>query len=56
MDFSFAYLLLARIANVPVGFEKGSDINCLSAPDLSVDGPVKGQFQGAPVERPAVYQ
>lgn len=54
--FSFTYLLLARIADVLVGFEKGSDIDCLSTPDLPVDGPVKRQFQGAPVERPRVDQ
>jgi hypothetical protein len=52
MNFCFAYLLLARIADILVGFEKGSDIDCLSTPDLPVDGPVKRQFQGAPVERP----
>lgn len=51
---SFTYLLLARIANVLVGFKKGPDIDCLSTPDLPVDGPVKRQFQGAPVERPVV--
>jgi hypothetical protein len=56
MDFSVAYLLLARIADVLVGFEKGSDIDCLSTPDLPVDSPVKRQFQRAPVERPIVDQ
>lgn len=52
----FTYLLLARIADVLVGVEKGSDIDCLSTPELPVDGPVKRQFQGAPVERPRVDQ
>lgn len=56
MDFGVAYLLLARIADVLVGFEKGSDIDRLSTPDLSVDSPVKRQFQRAPVERPIVDQ
>jgi hypothetical protein len=45
------YLLLPRVANVLVGLKKGSDINCLSPPDMSVDSPVQGELQRTPVER-----
>lgn len=44
---------MAGITDVLVRFEKGSDIDCLSAPHLPVDSPVEGQLQGPPVERPA---
>lgn len=45
------YLLLPGVANVLIGLEKGSDINCLSPPDMSVDSPVQGELQRTPVER-----
>jgi hypothetical protein len=47
-----AYLLLARITDILVGIEEGADVDGLAAPDGSLDSPVQGQLQGAPVERP----
>lgn len=35
-----------------VGFEQLTDVQCLPSPEVSVDGPVEGQLQCAPVERP----
>jgi len=35
-----------------VGFEEGSDVECLAAPEVTVDGPVEGELQGALVEGP----
>jgi hypothetical protein len=44
-----AYLLLARITDILVGIEEGADVDGLAAPDGSLDSPVQGQLQGAPV-------
>lgn len=51
-----AYLLLARITDILVGIEEGADVDGLSAPDGSLDGPVQRQLQGASVERPAMVR
>jgi len=44
------YSLLSRLGDVLVGFEEGSQVHCLAAPEMSVDGPVEGEFEGAAVE------
>ena len=44
------YSLLSRLGNVLVGFEEGADVHGLAAPDVSVDGPVEGELEGAAVE------
>jgi hypothetical protein len=51
-----AYLLLARITDILVGIEEGADVDGLSAPDGSLDGPVQRQLQGASVERPVMVR
>jgi len=33
-----------------VGFEEGSDVEGLAAPEVTVDSPVEGELQGALVE------
>lgn len=45
-----AYLLLTRLADVPVGLEQRANVHGLTAPELSLDGPVEGQFQRPSVE------
>jgi hypothetical protein len=42
--------LLSRLCNVLVGFKQSAQIQSLSAPEVSVDGPVEGQLEGPPVE------
>lgn len=54
--FAVAYLLLARVTDVLVGLKQGPDVDCLAAPDLAVDSPIKRQLQGASVKRPVTYQ
>lgn len=44
-----SYFLLSRLANVLVRFEESADVHGLSAPDVSVDGPVEGELEGAAV-------
>ena len=44
-----SYFLLSRLANVLVRFEESADVHGLSAPDISVDGPVEGELEGAAV-------
>ena len=44
------YPLLSRLGDVPVGFEKGADVDGLAAPEVSMNGPVESKLQGAPVE------
>ena len=46
------YPLFPRVCDVPVGFEEGSDVEGLASPQVTVDGPVEGQLQGAPIKRP----
>jgi hypothetical protein len=41
---------------VLVGFEKAADVHGLAAPDVAVDCPVKGEFEGTAVERAASVQ
>lgn len=40
-----AHSLLSGLADVGVGFEEGADVHGLAAPEVSVDGPVKGQLE-----------
>lgn len=35
-----------------VRFEEGSDVQCLAAPEVTLDGPVEGKLQGTLVEVP----
>ena len=42
--------LLSWVSNVLVCVEQRSDVHCLAAPEVAMDGPVKGQFEGAAVE------
>lgn len=44
------YPLLSRLGDVPVGFEKRADVDGLAAPEVSMNSPVEGKLQGAPVE------
>lgn len=50
MDIS--YFLCPRLRNVLVCVKKPTDVDCLSAPNITRDGPVEGELQRAPVERP----
>lgn len=44
------YPLLSWLSGVLVGFKEGTDVESLSAPEVSVDGPVKGELQRTAVE------
>jgi hypothetical protein len=46
----------ARLLDVLVGFEEGAEVHGLAAPEVSVDGPVEGELQRAPVKASAVGQ
>jgi hypothetical protein len=48
--------LPTRLLDVLVGFKKGAKVHGLTAPEVSVDGPVEGELQRAPVEASAVGQ
>lgn len=50
MDGGVRYSELTRFSNILLGLEQGSDIQGLAAPESSVDGPVKRQFQGSSVD------
>ena len=43
-------LLLSRVSNVLVCVEEASYVDCLSSPQISVDGPVEGELQRASIE------
>jgi len=45
-----AYSLLPWLGDVLVRLEEGADVDSLPAPEVSVDGPVEGELQGAAVE------
>ena len=51
-----AYPLLPGLCDVLVGFEEAADVHGLAAPDVAVDCPVKGEFEGTAVERAARVQ
>lgn len=51
-----AYPLLSGLCDVLVGFEEAADVHGLAAPDVAVDCPVKGEFEGTAVERAARVQ
>lgn len=44
------YPLLSRLGDVPVGFEERANVYGLAAPEVSMNSPVEGKLQGAPVE------
>lgn len=44
------YLLLAWFSDILLGFKEGAYVHCLASPQVSVDRPVKGEFEGATVE------
>jgi hypothetical protein len=44
------YLLLAWLSDVLLAFEERANVHCLASPEISVDGPVEGEFEGAAVE------
>jgi hypothetical protein len=48
-----SYSLLARLCDVFVGLKQPANVHGLAAPEVSVDGPVEGELQGAPVEAAA---
>ena len=52
----YSYSLLSRLAYVLVGLEERSNIDCLAAPEVSVDCPVEGELEGAAVEVPVEWQ
>ena len=41
----YAYSLLPRLCDVLIRFEERSDVQCLTAPKVSVDSPVKCELQ-----------
>jgi hypothetical protein len=51
-----AYPLLPGFCDVLVGFEEAADVHGLAAPDVAVDCPVKGEFEGTAVKRAARVQ
>lgn len=44
--------LLSRVSNVLVCVEESSYVECLSSPQIPVDGPVEGELQRASIEGP----
>lgn len=44
------YLLPPRLSNMLICFEQTANVHRLAAPDISVDGPVQGELQGATIE------
>ena len=50
------YGLLSGLCDVLVRFEERSDVHGLSAPDVSVDGPVEGELEGTAVEVAVVWK
>lgn len=44
--------LLSRLCDVPVRLEKAAQVDCLAAPEVSVDTPVKRKLQRLPVKAP----
>jgi hypothetical protein len=44
------YLLLPWFSDILLSFKEGANVHCLASPQVSVDGPVKGEFEGATVE------
>lgn len=42
--------MLPGLRDVLVRFEEAADVKCLAAPEVAVDGPVEGEFEGALVE------
>lgn len=41
---------LTRLGNVSLSLEKLTDVQSLSAPEVSMDAPVEGELEGPPVE------
>lgn len=48
--------MLSGLCDVLVGFEEAADVHGLAAPDVAVDCPVKGEFEGTAVKRAARVQ
>lgn len=44
---------LTRLGNVSLSLEKLTDVQSLSAPEVSMDAPVEGELEGPPVEASA---
>ena len=44
------YLLLSPLRDLLVCFEERADVDGLTTPEMSVDGPVEGELEGATVE------
>ena len=42
--------MLSGLCDVLVGLEKSANVHGLATPDVTVDGPVEGELQGAAVE------
>jgi hypothetical protein len=49
------YPLLSRLCDVLVRFKERPYVHRLSAPEISVDGPVEGELEGAAVEVSATH-
>lgn len=45
------YLLLSGFGDVTVCFEERTDVEGLASPEVTVNGPVEGELEGALVER-----
>lgn len=45
------YSLLAWLSHVSVGFKERSDILRLTAPDVTMNGPIQSELQTSPVQR-----
>ena len=44
------YSFLSRLRDVFVCCEEGADVESLSSPEISIHGPVEGEFEGSAVE------
>jgi hypothetical protein len=44
------YPLLPWLADVLIRFEQPTNVHCLPTPNVTVDGPVEGELEGAAVE------
>lgn len=51
LECTLAYPLLSWLLHMLVCFKKRPDVECLPAPDVPMDAPIKSKFKAAAVQR-----
>ena len=51
LECTLAHPLLSWLLHMLVRFKKRPDVECLPAPDVPVDAPIKSKFEAAAVQR-----